>query len=99
MPPMRDVSRIFNKFAGREVPMESKVVKVAGYTFTEHEPKNNPDPVLTALEKEATKNGLSLRVWWPGIAGTCDYREDRVNAHIEQGHDGKWRVSPRFDLG
>jgi hypothetical protein len=96
---MRDVSDIFNKFAGREVEMEARVVKVAGYTFTEWEPKNNPDPIISEMEKTADLNGLSLRVWWPGIGGTCDYRTDRVNAHIEREDDGKWRVQPRFDLG
>lgn len=94
-----DVSRIFNKFAGREVPLEEKVVRVAGYTFTEYDLKNNPDPVIEEMEQTAAKNGLSLRVWWPGVGGTCDYDTTRVNAHIEKSPDGKWRVSPNFGLG
>ena len=99
MPPMRNVSHIFNKFAGREVPMNSRIVKVAGYTFNEIEPALNPDPVLTEMEDTATKNGLTLRVWWDGIAGTMDFRDDRVNAHIEKSDDGKYRVSKRFNIG
>lgn len=94
-----DVSHIFNKFAGREVEMVTKVVKVSGYTFRETDLKNNPDPVITEMEKEAKKHGLSLRVMWDGMGGTCDYRTDRVNASIEQGHDGKWRVAPHFGIG
>ena len=99
MTPPRDVSPIFNKFAGREVPMNTRVVKVAGYTFNEIEPALNPDPVLTEMQDEARKHGLSLRVWWDGIAGTMDYRTNRVNAHIEQEADGKYRVSNRFNIG
>jgi hypothetical protein len=30
---------------------------------------------------------------------TMDYRLDRVNARIEKGNDGKWRVGQRFNLG
>ena len=99
MPPLPDVSKIFNKFAGREVPMNSKVVKVAGYTFNEIEPALNPDPVITDMENTAKKHGLTLRVWWDGVAGTMDFRTDRVNAHIEQEANGKYRVSNRFNLG
>lgn len=99
MTPPRDVSDIFNKFAGREVPMNSRTVKVAGYTLHEIQPALNPDPVLTEMKDEAKKHGLTLRVWWDGIMGTMDYRTNRVNAHIEKEADGKYRVSNRFDIG
>ncbi len=94
-----ELGAIFNKFAGREVPMKAEIRKVAGYTFREIEPALNPDPVLTEMEKEAGLHGLSLRVWWDGVAGTMDYRTNRVNAHIEEGADGKYRVSSRFNIG
>jgi len=94
-----DVRSIFNKFAGREVEMESKVVKVSGYTFVEHDLKNNPDPVITEMETEAKKHGLSLRVMWDGMGGTCDYDTSRVNATIKRDDDGKWRIAPHFGLG
>jgi hypothetical protein len=94
-----DISAIFNKFAGREVPMNSRVVKVSGYTFHEIEPALKPDPVLTEMEDTARKNGLTLRVFWDGMGGTCDYRTDRVNAYIEKEADGKYRVSPNFGIG
>ncbi len=98
------INLIFNKFAGKEVPMleETKTMKLShlgDYTYTEVKPANDKDPVLEAMQKEAAKNGLSLRVWWPGLAGTADFRDARVNAHIEKGTDGKWRVGKRFDLG
>jgi hypothetical protein len=100
----RRIAQIFNKFAGQEVAMteETKTLKLehlGDYTYTEVKPANDKDPVLEAMQKEAAKNGLSLRVWWPGIAGTADYREDRVNAHIEKGADNKWRIAKLFDIG
>ena len=94
-----DVSKIFNKYAGREVEMKSELREVCGYKFYEHSLKNNPDPVISAMEKEAKKHGLSLRVMWDGMGGTCDYNTSRVNASIEQGADGKWRIARNFGLG
>jgi hypothetical protein len=99
MSPKRDVTHLFNKFAGREVPMKEEPFTVRGRTYTQVKPVNSPDPVIDEMRDEAQKNGLKLRVWWPGVAGTCDFRMDRVNAHIEQAPDGKWRVSNKFDLG
>ena len=99
-----NITAAFNKFAGKEVPMleETKTIHLGmhgDYTHTEVKPANPKDPVLEAMQKTADKKGLSLRVWWPGMAGTADFRDDRVNAHIEKGGDGKWRVSPKFDIG
>lgn len=98
-----DVSHIFNKFAGKEVPMTvtSRTMNIGGqtYTFNDVQPARKDDPVLKAMHAEAKKNGLSLRVMWEGMAGTADLRLDRANASIEKSADGKWRVSSRFTLG
>lgn len=100
----RDVSHIFNKFAGREVDMTERTQTidfkhVGKQTFTVVEPADKNDPLLQEMRDEAKKHGLSLRLWWPGIAGTMDFRPDRVNAHIEKGADGKWRIGNKFNLG
>lgn len=94
-----DIRSIFNKFAGREVEMKTELREVCGYKFYEHDLKNSPDPVITEMETEAKKHGLSLRVMWEGMGGTCDYDTSRVNATLKRGEDGKWRVSPFFGLG
>jgi hypothetical protein len=57
------------------------------------------DPTLLAMKKAASDNGLKLRVWFPGMISTMDYRTDRVNAHVGKGADGKYRVSGRFNIG
>ena len=99
-----DISKIFNKFAGREVEMleEEKTLhlkSLGDIKLTEVTLKNPNDPVVKEMSDEAAKNGLSLRLWWPGIMGTMDYNTSRVNAHIEKEADGKYRISPHFSLG
>ncbi len=62
----KNVSELFNKFAGKEVdPSKGKL-----------------DPVVQGMTNVAKANGLTLRVWYPGSLGTMDYRTDRVNAHV-----------------
>lgn len=100
----RDVSSIFGKFAGREVPMKEErrpelLASLEERFYTVVSPVNPADPVLQEMRDEAKRNGLSLRLFWPGRGGTDDVRNDRVNASIEKGADGKWRVGPRFDIG
>ncbi len=99
-----DVSKIFNKFAGREVEMleEEKTLhlkSLGDIKLTEVTLKNPNDPIVKEMSDEASKHGLSLRLWWPGTMGTMDYNTGRVNAHIEKAQDGKYRVSPNFNLG
>ena len=99
MTPKRDASHIFNKFAGREVPMKEEPFVIRGKTYTQVKPADDHDPVLEEMRAEAKKAGLKLRLWWPGVAGTMDFRTDRVNAHIEKADDGKWRVTKKFNIG
>jgi hypothetical protein len=93
------ISQMFNHFAGREVPLVEKNMTYRGQNYTQLELKNSPDPVLEEMRQLAEDKGLTLRVWWPGVAGTMDIRNDRVNAHIQKDEDGKWRVAPQFSIG
>jgi hypothetical protein len=100
----RDVSHIFNKFAGREVAMTERTETIdfkslGKQTFTVIEPANKDEPLFKEMQDEAKKHGFSLRLFWPGMGGTADFRTDRVNAHIEKGTDGKWRVGKSFGIG
>src|SRR5690606_20855568 len=68
-PMQRDVSHIFNKFAGREVDMTErtethKFKHIGEQTFTVIEPANKDEPLFKEMQDEAKKNGLSLRLWW-----------------------------------
>ena len=98
-----DVTKIFNKFAGREVPMneENKEMRIGCVIkkFTVVSPTNPDEPVFREMTDEAKKHGLSLRVLWPGKGYTDDYVRTRVNAHVEKGKDGKWHVAKKFDIG
>lgn len=99
MSPKRDVSHIFNKFAGREVPMKEEPVVVRGKTYTQTKLVDENDATLQEMRDAAKAAGLRLRVWLPGTMGTMDYRTDRVNAHVEKGSDGKYRVGTKFNIG
>jgi len=101
--PNLNITALFNKFTGREVPMTetSHTIMIGGKPFTIDE-INLADPndaTLREMKKLADDNGLILRTWWPGTVGTCDYMTNRVNAHIEKSADGKYRVDNRFDIG
>lgn len=51
MSPKRDVSSIFNKFAGREVPMTEQTRNIGRHTITEISPANPNDRVNAHIEK------------------------------------------------
>lgn len=80
----KDIASLFNRFAGKEVqPPDAK----------------NSDTVIREMQKIASDNGFVLRVWFPGMGGTKDYRVGRINAYVEKGADGKYRVGNRFSIG
>ena len=81
-----DLKKIFGKFAGKELRDPNRLT-------------TDIDSVLAQMETAAQKNGLKLRVWFPGTIGTMELRSDRVNAHVDQGADGKFRVSNKFEIG
>jgi hypothetical protein len=98
------ITQIFNKFAGREIPMieTSRTIDIGGKAYTIDDVKfaDANDPTVQEMKKTAEDHGLHLRLFWPSHSmGTMDYRTNRVNAHIEKGADGKYRVSSQFSIG
>lgn len=100
-----NLSAIFGRFAGQEIEFTEtpykRELKSIGQTIegVTIQPANSDDPVLKDMRKTAEAHGLSLRLWWPGLMGTMDFRGDRVNAHIEKEADGKYRIQPHFSIG
>ena len=98
-----DLTKVFGKFAGREVPMNEKTEDVrVGRAVKQRivaSPVDENPPVVQEMTEEAQKNGLKLRVLWPGRGYTDDYVRNRVNAHVEKAKDGKYRISNKFDIG
>lgn len=93
---------IFAKFAGQEVPLLEKPYKIEigqkTYEGTDYQlPENNP--VIEDIEKTAAANGLTPRIWTPGVFGTTDWNPRRVNIYIERADDGKWRIKNDFIPG
>ena len=100
----KDTTEIFNKFAGREVPMVEthKTFNSFGETYARDvvQLANQNDPTLQEMLKVAKDNGLSLRFSWPTHRmGTDDVRFDRVNVHIGKEADGKYRICKKFKVG
>ena len=102
-----DIRRVFNKFAGREVPMFENIAmpKKAGHPPKRYMVPRANDPVLKEMRTEAKKLGYKLFVQWPGhekppkITISGKPPEERLIARLERGADGKWRVSPSFRTG
>ena|SRR6218665_3063853 len=103
MPSQDDISRIFNKFAGREIDMveSSRTVRMGGkdQTRTVARLADPQNPIIAEMRAAAADADLRLRLWLPGSVGTRDFRHDRVNAHVEKGSDGQYRVANRFHIG
>ena len=97
----RKLDQIFNKFAGREVPLVEREYEIGAdrKKIKLLELLNPNDPVISEMRQTANERNLRLRVWWPGVSSTLDYRYDRVNTYIVKDDDGKWRVSQKFTIG
>lgn len=101
-----DLHALFNRFAGQEIAFveelhirELKNKPGATIKSVVAMPEDMNNPVFQEMQKTAAQNGLSLRLWWPGMHGTMDYNPSRVNISIEKEHDGKYRIQPDFQLG
>lgn len=98
-----DLTKVFGKFAGREVAMNERAeeYRVGRLTKTRihASPAEDNPPVVQEMKAEAEKHGLKFRLLWPGRGYTDDYVRTRVNAHVEKGKDGKYRISNKFDIG
>ena len=81
-----DLKTIFGRFVGKTLqdPMRLSC---------------DMDTVLCAMEAEAKKNGLELRVHFPDMMSDCGYIENRANVTAESDGHGKFRVTNKFNLG
>ena len=102
-----DISKAFNKFAGRVVPVVENIAmpKKAGQPPRRYMVPRPNDAVFKEMYAEAKKLGLRLFVQWPGhekppktkiTAGKLP--EPRLIARLERGADGKWRVGNSFKV-
>lgn len=94
-----DLKAIFGRFAGREVPLEEKIIDIGGGGYPRLSFKHDPDPTLETLKEEAAKHGLDVRVWIPGTMGTTEVDRNRLNIYIDKDKYGAWKIQPDFHLG
>jgi hypothetical protein len=113
MPSQEDIGKAFNKFAGREVPLEQVLITPKGHkkglrSFFLLVPSRRSDPVLKEMREAARAMGLRLFVQWPGHENPPKPRPtalnelppaDRLIARLEKGPDKKWRVAGEFKVG
>ncbi len=98
----RNVSQKFAAFAGRTVTAtehnETLRLGENTYTLVNIIVDENCAAIaeLTAAVKAAR---LQLRLNIPGTANTTDFQPNRVNAYLEKGDDGTYRLGAKFDLG
>ncbi len=99
----QDITKIFNKFAGKEVQVKETSWTVdAGGGKTEILKANmlvENEPTIQAMQKLADDKGLTLRILWPNSGMTDDVQTNRINVHVVKEQDGKYRIGKKFTVG
>lgn len=96
--------RLFNKFAGREIPLKrgvshEKQVGSTRFAIVGEVLADRDDPVVAEMKKVAEDNHMILRLLLPDTEATGSYRHDRVNVHIKKDSKGTYRVGDSFEIG
>ena len=98
----KNITQLFNKFAGREVPMSEGTLTLRGGTvIPDVRLADSNDSTIKEMEKVAHDNGLMIAFYWAGCPGLPSFSfppEKYVIANIEKESDGKWRVSKKLAL-
>ena len=102
--PQRNISYLFHKFTGREVPLKEEKISYTddagvfhNYTSIDLADPNNS--TIQEMTKVAGDNGLRLRVLWPQMKRAPDFAANRMTVSIEKAIDGKWRITDKFRIG
>jgi hypothetical protein len=82
----KDITSLFNKFAGKELKDPNRLTTDIDNTFHE-------------MQQIASNHGYKLRVFFPGDRGTTDARPDRVNVYVENNAEGRLIIQNRFKIG
>lgn len=82
----------YDQFIGTVVHVEESTYERNGETYPHYDIDDDQE-ALKGLFVEAVKNSYKTRVWLPNRLGTCDYRLDRLNVHIEKQKDGTWTIA------
>lgn len=82
----RNLKAIFGKFSGQPLKNPDRMTC-------------DVDGVLSELADTARKNGLELRVLFPGKMHDFGANPNRVNIPVEKDSAGKLRVGKNFSIG
>jgi len=84
--PKPNLTAIFGKYVGQTLKDPDRITC-------------DMDSVLLAMQADATKNGLELRVLFPGKMADFGNNSNRANVFVEQDAGGKLRVANKFNFG
>jgi len=68
-------------------------------TIETKEPDEDGYAKLKEIYTVAKDNNIQLSIGWPGTMSTMDAQPGRLNVHIKEESDGKWRVQRTCDYG
>jgi len=94
-----DLNALFNKFAGREVPISCEAYDPLSDRTVFIVPANKPEPVFEEMKKVAADNGLQRHIWLSVMDAPRSASKTRVHVRLEKGADKKWRISNKFAIG
>lgn len=91
---------LVEKFVGKEMPVEEteNEFKIAGKMYKIASHKLTDPAALNELKGEATKMGLSTRIWFPTTIGTMEVRPDRLNVYLRKDDSNVWKIE-RLTIG
>ncbi len=57
------------------------------------------EKIVSEIYKTASDNNVNLRLCTPSVIGTMDVQHSRLNIHVKEETDGKWRVQNTCNYG
>ena len=95
------LNEIFGRFVGVELPTEGYVYKSSrGKEYPMKKFSEEGGKLYSEIYNVAAENNINnLRVWAPGLGGTCDVQMGRLNLKIEENDNGKWIVKDEYYYG
>lgn len=99
---IRELSRIFGKYVGKEIPLVEKAMQRTRYRFGQEEtfrfriPEDNK--TIKEIADLAAQHGLVMKVRFPDEIGTFGGVPNRLNVCIDKGNDNKYRIQ-QLNLG
>ena len=91
-----DLPKVFQKYAGVELPHEDYEHKMrSGRSYTMQRLTTEGESLLKEIYQVAADNNINLRVCTPDSMGTMDHKMDRLNIHTDE----NWVIESKCNYG